>query len=135
MQWLFDLFKEWAAAQGFLTASFVDRGDFDTTDFGGYDFNQDGDWHELDLSGIIPAGAKGVCFWFDGYSDTVESHVMFRPKGWTHLGNGSDAIAQVAGVLIRYEFTLGLGADRIIEYAFHTSDWEWLGLVVKNWWL
>jgi len=127
--------KEWAAAQGYLTASFVDRGDCEFQDFSYADFNQDGNWHELDLSGIVPAGATAVCFWFDGFSNTVESHVAFRTKGNVHLGNYSDVIAQVAGVLIRHDCIVPVGPDRIIEYAFHTNDWDFMGLVVKGWWL
>lgn len=135
MQWLIDIIKEWIVAQGYLTTSFVDRGDPEFQDFSKADFNQTAGWHDLDLSGLVPSNASAVLFWFDGYSGTVGSTVTFREKGNSFVANTSSIFAQVADVLNRHDFVCPIGPDGLLEYRFTTPDWDFMGLTVKGWWL
>ena len=131
MQWLIDIVIE---AIG-IPPVFINRGDIATQDFSFADFDQDGLQHDLDLSGIVPSNASAVSFWFDGFSATVESPVVFMPKAHTHVTNSCELVAQVAGVLIRGDFVLPIGPDGLIKYFFGTPDWDFMGMYVKGWWL
>lgn len=131
MQWLIDLVIE---AIG-IPPVFINRGDPEFQDFSFADFNQNGLQHDLDLSGVVPSNASAVSFWFDGFSASVESSVVFLVKGNTHVVNSCELVAQVAGILNRGDFVLPIGPDGKITYFFGTPDWDFMGFAVKGWWL
>ena len=134
MQWLIDLIKEWIIAQGYLTHGFVDRGDPAARDFVTGDFTTDGNWHDLDLSGIIPAGAKGICFICYIKDDLAAVFIDFRKKGNVNEENKSTIRSEAAG-LWRYEdLTCAVSTDRKIEYKSTVTTFDFIRMTVKNWW-
>lgn len=125
-----------AVAKGYkyLCHGFIDRGDTADDDFTVGDFTKDGNWHELDLSGIVPAGAKSVLFKFFYMSTGASNICIFRTLGNTNDSNVSVAATQVANVLHSLDIVIPLDADRKIEYQFQSGTWLVAVFTVKGWW-
>lgn len=134
MQWLIDIVKEWIQAQGYLTTSFVDRGDPATTDFSIGDFTKDGIWHVLNLSGIVPTDAKAVSLLLTVTNTTVAAFAYFRTAGNLNTRNLSQAITQVSGVGLGNDIVLPLDENLRVEYVFFPAGWLVINLTVKGWW-
>ncbi len=131
---IFVLFS-WVVDQHYLTTSFVDRGDPAAHDFIKTDFTRDGAWHELDLSGIVPAGAKAVSLALTIRSSTVMALCKFRTKGNANEINRSMAWTQVANIWVGNDLVVPLSSDRKIEYNIANIVWTFIKLNVKGWWL
>lgn len=135
MQWLIDIVKAWIEAQGYLLTSFVDRGDPAAYDFTKLTLTSDGTWHVMDLSAIVPAGAKAVTLRSDLWNADVGIHLRMRTLGNTNLYNVSSAITQVAGIIIYNDHIIPLDTDRKIEYIMPSTTWIAVNITVKGWWL
>lgn len=134
MQWLIDLIKEWIIAQGYLTTSYVDRGDPAADDFTAIDFTRDGTWYTLDLSGIIPANVKAVSLSFITLSGLAGKRARFRTLGNANEFNISLVGIQVANMLIGHDLIIAPDADGKIEYKLDAGGWAIVTLNVKGWW-
>lgn len=134
MQEWINLVKEWVIAQGYLTAGYVDRGNAPAYDFVMGDFVKDGAWHDLDLSSIVPAGAKGVALHLIMAASTISEAVWFRKKGYPDLYNTSVTYVQVAGLINSADKVVALDENRIIEYMITPDTWYTLSVHVKCWW-
>lgn len=111
----------------------VDRGDV-----GGYDvlmaaLTLDNEWHNLDLSSILPTNAKWVRLRAQANSMTAPESLMFRRKGNTNNIN-------VDGVFIAVESTdtnawplIKVGNDGIIEYCGTVGTWYSIYITVIQW--
>lgn len=134
MQWLIDIaikaMKDWYALYG----GFHDRGDPAAVDFVLANFEVDGNWHELDLSAIIPDGAKAVLFRADFEATTIEKAVWFRKPGNTNTINMSIPWTQVATAEKKEDYTCPISTDRKLEYNFRPAAWLKFDFVVKGWW-
>lgn len=135
MQWLIDLIKEWVIAQGYLTTSYIDRGDPPIPDFDKFDFIPDDAWHELDLSGIVPAGAVAVALSVILQNIAAGRVMNFRKAGNTGAYNASRNHIDVATLFIVNDNVVSVDADRKIEYYLSTPGWITIGITVKGWWL
>lgn len=127
--------KEWIALQGYLTTSFVDRGDPDTWDFSDATLIQDGNWHDLDLSAIVPANAKAVLGYMIVKDDSVDSYFQVRTNGHVHAISRSGIRTQVANVFNDGDVVMYPDANRKIEYRCSAGDWTRIYLHIKGWWL
>lgn len=146
MQWLIDIIKAWVIAQGYatvawvqaqgyLTHSFVDRGDPAAVDFDNVSLTADGTWRDLDLSAIVPAGAKAVLLAID-INDTLIARVArFRRAGNVNTKNVSEINMQVSGIEITADLVCPVSAARHIEYNLTFAAWIKTDLTVKGWWL
>ncbi|GAH84380.1 unnamed protein product, partial [marine sediment metagenome] len=103
-----------ASGYKYLLTSFVDRGDPAAVDWVTGDFTRDGAWHDLDLSAIVPAGAKAVVFQGFFKSSVVEEIFQLRKKGNANAVNVSQLRSQVAAVLISGDLTCPCDTDRFI---------------------
>ena len=118
MQWIIDLIKDWVQAQGYLTQSFIDRGDPAVVDYGIADFTKDGFWYDLDLSAIVPAGATAVLLRVQYTAFAVGRYVKFRENGNANNTNASNIYAQAANVELWNDCVIRLDSNRVIEYQF-----------------
>lgn len=121
-------------AQGYLTAGFVDRGDPAEKDFTLTDFITDDGWHERDLSGIVPAGAKGVCMRIAIKSNVTNAHFFLRKKGLTYDRNMTSMRTQVANIALETDGVCPLDENRRLEYRARNITWQTMDITVKNWW-
>jgi len=135
MKWLFDIFKDWAKAQGFLTSSFVDRGDNTSYDFMSGDFIKDNAWHEFDVSGIVPANAKAVLFaTMVLCTATMKSFAIKKADNHYNI-NKSFVFSTVAGVLQSADWVCPIGPDGKLKYFVSPATWSTINLTIKGWWL
>jgi hypothetical protein len=111
---------------------FVDRGDPAASD---YTALSPGNWIALDLSGIVPAGAKSVVLRVGiGYTEAGKK-IMFRKKGNVNAINISEITTQVANGSITQDVIVACDDNRMIEYKLDigTIIAEWV--IIKGWWL
>lgn len=100
---------------------FVDRGDPSSVDFAVGDFTKDDTWRDLDLSSIVPAGAKGIIITCDIVGSATNQPAKFRKKsnsntynvlkGYVGAGGGRDSIY---GVVF-------CDVDRVIQYLMNSG--------------
>jgi len=135
MQWLIDLIQAWVQSQGYLTESFIDRGDPRFADWGEGDFTHDNAWHDLDLSGIVPVGAKCVLIRVWASSFWITSYFDLRMKGNSWNQNSSVAQMQVSGQTYCKDMTCALNGQQVIQYRSNSPGWNFLNTTVRGWWL
>lgn len=135
MQWLIDIIKEWVQAQGYLTTSFIDRGDPGTNDFVTGDFIKGGGWHDLDLSGIVPAGAKAVTGRLQLNNAAINKVIYFRKKGNVNPFNVSLTSTLVANINHWEDIVFSIDSNRKAQYTCSAGVWTAITLTIKGWWL
>jgi len=135
MQWLIDIIKDWIVAEGYLKSSYIDRGDPFITDFEAGDLTTDGQWHDLDLSAIVPAGAKAVVFRVYVMNTTAMSDFRMRKNGNSNAKNTSELYTQVGNIVYTADMIVSPDTNRIIEYTAFLFGWTTLSLTIKGWWL
>lgn len=135
MQWLIDIIAQKVIDTIGLPPTFIKRGDPPVPDFILGDFIIDGANHPLDLSSIIPSGAKAVLFHLWIRSDDAQSKCFFRPKGNVNYQDASWADTQVATIVFKNDLVCPLPSSRVLEYRFYVNGWTWISFVVKGWWL
>lgn len=114
--------------------SFVDRGDPAAYDYDKDDLTKDGAWHDMDLSSIIPVGAKAVFIIGHLQGAGVDWHIKFRKKGNVNeIAHGGMETLR-AGVERHRSSVIALDADRVIQYNVDNQAWTTLDLAVKGWW-
>lgn len=111
-----------------------DRGDPATVDFETADFTTDNTWRDLDLSAIVPAGAKAVHFWTAIKDDAVSSDMRYRKNGNTSSVNMAQVTTQVANVTRNADITVACDTNRIIEYRGDNLTFTDIVLIVRGWW-
>lgn len=135
MQWLIDIVTEWIVAAGYLLHSFVDRGDPAAVDYITGDFTKDNTWYELDLSGVVPAGAKAVAITIVVFTTAVGSELSFRRAGNLRTINKATIMTQVANIFLANDLVIAVDSDRKIEYRASVATWVVINVSVKGWWL
>lgn len=127
--------KAWVQAQGYLTTSFIDRGDPATPDFAVGDFLQDGAWHEKNLSAIVPVEAKAILIRLKLTGPVINSSVAFRERGNFNEENVSKATIQVAPIETNQDMVFSIDPTRIIDYKASNVVFFEIELTVKGWWI
>lgn len=137
MSWeaIIDQMKEWVQAQGYLTTSYIERENWANFDFAVGHFNQDGNWHELDLSAIVPAGASAVNLHLKSASTVVGTAIRIRRKGSTSTLYSCVMRIKVALIWHGIKSGFKISTDRKIEYMILMGPYTWLYLTVHGWWL
>lgn len=115
--------------------SFVDRGDPATVDFDVDDFFCDGAWKYLDLSGIVPAGAKAVLLTVSLQDNEVNTYVSFRNGDNSNVYSKSKLTVQVADIFIEQDVVVPVPTDRVISYKTTNTTITVLNVTVKGWWV
>lgn len=135
MKWLIDLIAEKVIATIGIPPVFIDRGDPAAKDFVIGDLTTDDSLHTLDLSGIVPAGAKAVLLEVLITGEFLGKRILFRKKGNTNLHNVMLIRTQGAHVIIEMMGVVAVDAERKIEYKAHNIVWDAIDIVVCGWWL
>lgn len=142
MQWLIDIILE--LIEPMLAALKVtihgqlgafDRGNVENIDFTLPFFITDNAWHDLDLSAIVPAGARFVLFHTYIKNFTVGKAFYIQTKGNPDAHNISRIEAQISGLGLRADWTCPVNSNRKCEYRAHVGGWSVINLTVKGWWL
>jgi hypothetical protein len=117
-----------------LAATFVDRGDPAGYDYAASDFTKDGNWHLLDLSAIVPAGAKAVLVNILFYSTGVVKYFFLDKYGNTNHFAQSALASQVTSQMIGGDMTVACDTNRRIQYNADAAI-AVLHFAVKGWWI
>ncbi len=123
-----------AAMKGEISM-YVDRGDPASFDFTETDFTDDGAWHDLDLSAIIPATARALLIEFDINTVNREKHIRIRKYGNTNAINHQDIETFIAGAHQSGSVIVAVDSNRIIEYNIDAATWTELDMTIRGWWL
>lgn len=115
------------------TDVYVDRGDADDWDFTTVDFITDYNWHELDLSNIVPEGVKTVLLCVLIRDDAINSYIEFRKKGNLYAINRFLTQTQTANIWIADEGIVSCDVNRKIEYQTSNTTFGVINLIVKGW--
>jgi len=93
----------------------------------------DGSWHELNLSSIVPAGAKAVLMCLYVEDDAVDSFIYFGRLGNSNRINLSRVHTQVANQGITADVIVPCDSDRKIEYYGKNVAFVYIQICVKGW--
>jgi len=115
--------------------NFVDRGDPAAWDFSVGNLTTDGDYHDLDLSGILPEGAIAVVLGAYVSDDAAASYVLFREKGNNNGYNTFGIYTQVAGIAVQGEGHIRCDANRAIQYRASNTTFTNISLLVRGWFI
>ncbi|GAI54072.1 unnamed protein product [marine sediment metagenome] len=134
MQWLIDMAIEameaWFADYG----GYHDRGPSVGNDFTEADLTQDGNWNELDLSAIVPAGAKAVNLHSTAIDPNIGKAIYMRPAGDTTIIGTCTLRNQVANVSIGFYVPMSLSTGRKIEYKSAAPGYAGVTMKIRGWW-
>ena len=114
---------------------YVDRGDPQNLDFTISNFTTDGNWHELDLSSIVPAGATVVHLSLNIKDDTVASWLIFTKNGNSYVANRLIGRTFIANFTTDFEGFCACDVDRKIQYKAIALTWNDINLTVKGWFI
>lgn len=110
----------------------VDRGDPAQYDFTFVDFNKDGSWHDLDLSGIIPLNTKWIVFKCRIKASAMGNTLLFRKKGYTNVRTPVQFDVQAINNEIAATYLIPVSTDRMISYNCDV-DYTVIDFVVCGW--
>lgn len=113
---------------------FVDRGDPVGWDYTQADFTEDGAYHELDLSAIVPEHAKAVLLTMLLETTTLGEYGLFRRHGNTSGINTSTIRPQLSNIRMTSDLVCPLDSDRKLDYLFTAAVWTRIRVTVKGWW-
>ena len=113
---------------------FIDRGTRSSADITSWAL--DSTWHDLDLSAIVPAGAKAVLLHAYIAASAAGMMVRFRKKGYTTSAecNCSDLWTQVKDIRIYADLVVPCDTDRKIQYWATNAGITELAATIGGWW-
>lgn len=115
-------------------AGFIDRGDPAAQDFDHSTLTTDGTWRDMDLSGVVPVGAKGVFLRVRITDDLIDQYFMLRKKGHTNPWTTSRVRTQVANQEKDIDMIVACDANRHIQYHASNTTWTGIYITVAGWW-
>jgi len=110
----------------------VDRGDPGSADFTVGDFTCDAAWHDLDLSGIVPAGAMAVLINVVTDTSDANQQILFRKKGKTGWRSAQKVYCLSYYLKDSKDCLVFCDADRKIQY-LSNLNWTLLDFTVCGW--
>lgn len=110
-----------------------DRGDATAVDFAMAALTTDNTWRDLDLSAIVPKGAKAVLLYVKITDNAAESLLSFRKNGNYAAYNMSTIATQVANVSVYADVFVFVDKDAKIEYRGSNLAFTDISIVVKGW--
>lgn len=120
-----------AFAKSPLDYGFHDRGDPSAVDYDHTTLTADGAWHDLDLSSIVPAGAKAVLLRVGGY-DNTQNAIYFRKNGNSNAVNMGVWDNSVINVTYSHDIWVALDSNRVVEYIMTNVTWTSLTVVIAG---
>lgn len=123
-------------ANGALGGIFVSRGDFVNWDFTNATLSTNGSTNSLDLSGIVPVGAKQVLLGIEINDDAVGNRIIFAGTGQLATTRNRFAVrTQVSGVSVENQGVIRLDSNRKIEYTATSTSFTTLNVGVMGWYI
>ena len=122
--------------KGIGAERYIDRGDPADFDFTLASLITDGDYHDLDLSSIVPeAGANHLVHLRFQIMDNAAGMIFFlREKGNSNPYNSLAAATIVADTYTFFDGFVMLDANRKVEYWASNTTWTGIYILVRGWW-
>ena len=117
-----------------IGGTYVDRGDPAAWDWIDANLTTDGNWNDLDLSGIVSAGAKTVLLRVRIIDDATDKSIQMRENGNSNGYNVAALVTLVANLSTEGNFIVGCDVDRVIEYNASNTSWTNIDICVRGWW-
>ena len=135
-QFLSRAWQEWFGVIGdrLAAGSLIDRGDPTAVDYTLTSFTADGTWRDLNLSSIVPAGAKAIWLAVRIKDAVVGTLAKFRKNGLTNAINITQMATQVASQDLYDDPVVVCDSARVIEYNIAAAMDE-IDLTVKGWFI
>lgn len=115
--------------------SYVGRADIATYDFDANNLTQDGAWHTLDLSAIVPAGAKAVVLRLGASHSSAGRYFRVAPLGYTGSCNQANVTSQVANVINEQTTIMPMNTARTLSYWATSGTFAAIRVFVMGWWI
>lgn len=113
---------------------FVDRGDPASYDWTQATLIQDGAWHDLDCSAIVPADAKTILFRVYLRHPLINKDFYIRTKGNANYVNIFMQRTQVANISIVEDAVVACDTNRKVQYWISGPGWTSIRITVGGWW-
>lgn len=112
------------------------KADQQSYDFTQNDFTKDDAYHDLDLSGIVPAGAVAVYLWGSFKSDTGGTEINLCQQGHTGAYLKVMRHQPVADIAQEFDCIIPIGPDRKIQYRCESApSYTNMNMSVVAWWI
>jgi len=115
---------------GNLPVNYTDRGD--PTAWDKTSWTTDANWHDWDLSSIVPAGTKLVHLRVHFKDDAPGNTIRFRKNGNVDTFNAFYCVAPVANVDACYDGWVVCDSNRVIEYLASNTTFTYIYAVVRG---
>ena len=115
--------------------SYVARADVATWDFDTTSLTQDGAWHTLNLSAIVPAGAKAVVLRLGASHSSAGRYFRVAQLGYTQSASGANVATQVANIINEQTATFAMNTARTLSYWAASGTWSSIRVCVLGWWI
>lgn len=133
MQWLIDLIAAHVIETIGIPPVYINRGDPDEWDFVLGDFIRDYQWHDLDLSTIVPEGTKLVHFRLHTSASTAHKSIAFKHPDCTYSKNCMILFSQVPQITTTEDFWCAVNAARCVKYRAASEGFTALNLLIRGW--
>ena len=117
-----------------IAGEYISRSNPSGNDFEIGNFTTDGNWYDLDLSSLVPAGAVAVHLYVGLTDDNTAWNLKFRKNGETGQ-NVAAPQCHIANVDQKQECIVALDSGRIIEYRAPAIVITAINIIVRGWWL
>jgi len=121
------------AARCHALYGYHDRGDPVSFDWQWPALTADNNWHDLNLSGIVPAGALLVLFSVFHRASATSARFLMRQNGNYNEFNVASLRSQNANILQDTHFLVSPDANGIVEYRIVPFGTDYLRLTVLGW--
>jgi hypothetical protein len=120
-----------------IGTSYTARSDVAAYDFTKANFTIDGAWHTLDLSGIVPSGAKAVSLLVEFTATVAGRRVLFDRDGYVNHCTAVGVWVPVANYKLGPSLVVPVSTARKIMYNVVAASGEVtdLNLTVTGWWV
>lgn len=119
--------------ESYQRPSFVDRGDPSANDFTQATLTADDAWHDLDLSGIVPAGAVAVYLKFVIIASSVNRYVLLRKKGNVNEYAAPTVRSVFANGINDASLIVALDTNQFCQYKLSNIVWTVIAVSVLGW--
>ena len=90
-------------------------------------------WRDLDLSALVPAGAKAVMISAVIQDGLVNQRLHFRNKDNANVYNSSRTRTQAANVINDVTLLCGIDSDRVMQFRAENTVWTALNINIMGW--
>ena len=95
----------------------------------------DGNWHDMDCSGTVPAGAVAIMFSIKTISSTPNDYFYMCNKGDSASWSVQRCQVMVANIAQNAMFIMPCDANQVVEYSTSNIAWTVLYIVILGWWI